>query len=103
MRMTPKEIDEQMWKALDEVSDETGELELNEHWLLRYEGWSSSCFPTRLPENFFVNYATRQSPKIHKEWNAEMNQRGYKAIELGHDENLGLYGVTYALYQRRTK
>ena len=99
----PKEIDQQMQETLDEVSDETGELQLNDAWLLKYEGWSASCFPPKLPENFFVSYAIRQSPKIHREWNAEMKQRGYKAIELGHDENLSLYGVTYALYKRRTK
>jgi len=99
----PKEIDQQMWETLDEVSDETGELQLNDAWLLKYEGCSASCFPPKLPENFFVNYAIRQSPKIHKEWNAEMTKRGYKAVMLGHDENLGLYGVTYVLYKRTTK
>ena len=98
--MIPKEIDEQMWNALNEVSDETGELQLNKHWLLRYEGWSSSCFPSKLPENFFISYAIRQSTTIHKDWNAEMTKRGYKAVSLGHDENLGLYGITYALYWR---
>lgn len=44
-----------------------------------------------------------QSPKIHKEWNAEMTKRRYKAAMIGHDVHLGLYGVTYALYQRRPK
>ena len=67
---------------------------------MKYEGWSSSCFPPKLPENFFVSYAIRQSPKIHKEWNAEMTKRGYRPVTLGHDENLGLYGVTYALYKK---
>ncbi len=99
--MIPKDIDGQMWQTLNEISDETGELQLDEHWLLRYEGWSPTCFPTKLPENFWVNHAIRQSSKIHKEWNAEMQQRGYKATMLGHDEHLGLYGVTYALYQGR--
>ena len=99
--MIPKHIDEQMWNTLDEISDEVGELELDEHWLLKYEGWSANCFPPKLPENLFVNYTIRQSPKIHKEWSAEMKQRGYKPITLGHDENLGLYGITYALYKRR--
>ena len=101
--MIPKEIDEQMWETLDEISDETGELELSEHWMLKYEGWSPECFPPKLPENFFVNYAIRQSPKIHREWNVEMTRRGYKAVMLDHDEHLGLYGVTYALYKRRIK
>jgi len=100
--MIPEHIDEQMWNALDEVSDETGELELDGH-ILKYEGWSPSCFPSKLPENFFVSYAIRQSSKIHKEWNAEMQKRNYKLVIADHDENLGLYGVTYALYQRRTK
>jgi len=101
--MIPNYIDEQMWSTLDEISDETGELQLDENWLLRYEGWGAECFPPKLPENFFVNYAIRQSPKIHKEWNTEMTKRGYRTIMIGHDENLGLYGVTYALYKRRTK
>ena len=93
-------IPKEMWEILDQISDETGELQLNEHHVLRYEGWSPSCFPPKLPENFFVNYAIRQSPKIHKEWNAEMNKRGYKTIMTGHDENLSLYGCTYALYKK---
>ena len=99
----PKEIDQQMQETLDEISDETGELQLNDAWLLKYEGWSASCFPPKLPENFFVNYAIRQSPKIHKEWGTEMKQRGYKPMLADHDEHLGLYGVTYALYKRTPK
>jgi len=99
--MIPRHIDEQITETLNEVSDEVGELELD-GYILRYEGWSSSCFPSKLPENFFVSYAIRQSSKIHREWNTEMTKRGYKAVSLGHDENLGLYGVTYALYKRRT-
>ena len=99
----PKEIDQQMREVLDQISDETGHTLLNNQYLLKYEGWSASCFPPKLPENFFVNYAIRQSPKIHKEWNTEMTKRGYKAVMLGHDENLGLYGVTYVLYKRTTK
>ena len=95
-------IPKEMWEILDQISDETGEHQLDNNYILRYEGWSPSCFPPKLPENFFVNYAIRQSPKIHKEWSAEMTKRGYKAIMIGHDENLALYGVTYALY-RRTK
>jgi len=91
-----------MWQTLDEISDETGELELN-GYILKYEGWSASCFPPRLPENFFVSYAIRQSPKIHKEWNAEMQKRGYKSVTLEHNKNLGLYGITYALYKRGVK
>ena len=67
---------------------------------MKYEGWSSSCFPPKLPENFFVSYAIRQSPKIHKEWNAEMTKRGYRPVTLGHDEHLALYGCTYALYKK---
>ena len=100
--MIPEDINTQMWNILDEISDEVGHTHLGNNYVLKYEGWSPSCFPPTLPENFFVNYAIRQSPKIHKEWNAEMTKRGYKAIELGHDEHLGLYGITYALY-RRTK
>ena len=98
--MIPKTIDEQVWKTLDEVSDETGELKLD-GYVLKYEGWSASCFDLRFKyDESMRNYASRQSPKIHREWNAEMTKRGYKAVMLGHDEHLGLYGVTYALYRR---
>lgn len=101
--MIPKHIDQQMWETLEQVSDETGELKLDEHWLLKYEGWSPTCFPSTLPENFWINYATRHSPKIHKEWNVELQNRGYKAVMFGYDEHLGLYGVTYALYQKERR
>ena len=97
--MIPKNVETQMWSALDEISDEAGELELDKY-VLKYEGWSPMCFPTKLPENFWANYAARQSPKIHKEWNTQMLQRGYKSVLHGHDEHLGLYGVTYALYKK---
>ena len=102
--MIPKTIDEQMWETLDDISDEAGEFQLDERWLLKYEGWSAGCFPPRLKtEEAMINYAIRQSPKIHKEWNTELTKRGYKALMIGHDEHLGLYGVTYALYRRVTK
>ena len=98
--MIPKHIDEQMWKTLDEISDETGELELDSY-ILKYEGWSSSCFDLRFKyEESMRNYAAGQSPKIHKERNAIMRRRGYKAVTLGHDEHLALYGLTYALYKK---
>ena len=96
----PKEIDQAMWEVLDQISDETGHTLLNNQYLLKYEGWSPSCFPPKLPENFFVSYAIRQSPKIHKEWNAEMTKRGYKVVLADHDEHLALYGCTYALYKK---
>ena len=99
--MIPKYIDSQVWEALDQISDETGELKLDENWLLKFEGWGPNCFPPKLPENFCTAYAVKQAPKIHKEWNAEMHRRGYKAAALEHDEHLGLYGVTYAVYHKR--
>ncbi len=98
----PKAITEQIWKTLDEVSDETGELELDGGYLLKYEGWGASCFDSRFKyDESMKNYAATQSPKIHKEWNTEMRRRGYEPLTLGHDMHSGLYGVTYALYKRQ--
>jgi len=91
----------QIREVLDQISDETGERKLDENWLLKFEGWSPNCFPSKLPQNFWIAYAIKQAPKIYKEWNAEMSRRGYKAVMLEHDEHLGLYGVTYALYHKR--
>ena len=93
-------IHEQLQDALDQVSDETGELELDGH-ILKYEGWSPVCIPTHYKSTqAMINYGIRQSSKIHKEWDKEMHKRGYKALYHEHDEHRGLYGVTYALYRR---
>ena len=94
----PKHVDEQMWNVLDQLSDETGEVELNCYTLM-YESYSPICFPPKLPENFWRHVAAQREPTLIREWNAKKHQ---KPIVQGHDEHLGLYGVTYALY-RRTK
>jgi len=99
--MIPKAINARMCEVLDEISDEVGELSLDNLHLLKYEGWSDVCIPSHYKsEHAMINYGIRQSPKIHKEWNAEMAKRDYKAVMLEHDKHLGLYGVTYALYRR---
>jgi len=102
--MIPSHIDDQMWRSLYEISDETGELSLDTHYLLKYEGWSAACIPPHYKtEQAMINYGIRQAPKIWKEWDAEMRNRNYTPINHGHDENQGLYGVTYALYKRSRK
>lgn len=94
-------IVEEMWELLNQVSDETGEQRLKGGYVLKYEGWSSICIPTRYKnEEAMRNYGTRQSDKILTEWRRVMIRRGYGVVEEGHDERLGLYGVTYALYRR---
>lgn len=91
-----------MWETLNQISDEVGGLKLDDNWTLRYEGWGRTCIPAHYKtEEAMTNYAIRQAPKIWKEWNTKMRRRGYKPILQEHDEHLGLYGVTYALYERR--
>ena len=101
----PKHIDEQMWQTLDEISDEIGHTPLGDDYVLFFEGWSPECFPSFVggDEQDMINYAIDFAPKVHREWNAKMRPMGYKRVLHGHDENLGLYGITYALYKRSTK
>jgi len=100
----PEDIDTQMWKALDEISDEVGHIPLGNNYVLFFEGWSPECFPSFVEnEQDMIDYAIDFAPKIWKEWNDKMLPLGYKCITHEHNENLGLYGVTYALYRRRTK
>lgn len=93
---TPKHIQELMREILDEISDETGETNLGEGYILKYEGWSPMCFPKR-PS---TRYAEQQALKIHKEWREFMHKRNYMVVDEGHDSHQGLYGVTYALYKK---
>ena len=99
-------FDEQIRDTLDQISDESGEFELNgptgQQYVLKYEGWSPTCIPVAYTasEQSMKDYGVRQSSKIHREWDNEMHKRGYRAVYHEHDEHLGLYGVTYALYRR---
>ena len=110
-----------LWDILGEVSDETGEEELGEGYLLKYEGWSEICFIQILPnlqielrrkninvksrksikeiEEDFYKYAEVESYKIiEDEWKPGLEKRGYLFIEGGYD-NGGLYGRTWALFK----
>ena len=101
--MIPKAIDEQMWKALDQISNEVGHTPLGDNYVLFFEGWSPECFPSFVSggdEQDMIDYAIDFAPKVHKEWKVKMHKQGYRCVLTGHDEHLGLYGVTYALYQR---
>ena len=101
--MIPKIIDEQMWSILDEISDEVKHEPLGDNYVLFFEGWSPECFPSFVTggdEQDMLDYASDFAPKVWKEWNTKMRPLGYKCIMHGHDEHLGLYGITYALYRK---
>lgn len=103
----PAYIMDHMNSILDTISDEVGEeyLDLDHEYLLKYEGWSTICIPSEHwgTEEEMRNYGISESSKVHLEWRAEMLQRGYVEVIEEHDENLGLYGVTYALYRKKLK
>ena len=95
--MIPQNVRDYFQETLDEISDETGQ-ETKGRYLLKYEGWSPSCFPPHLKhDNALYNYAARQTPKIIKEWQQALPH--YKLLESGYIEEQGLYGVTYAILQ----
>jgi len=102
MNSVPQTITDEMWETLDSVSDETGEQELSNRYILKYEGWSPSCFPAAVTsEGAMRSYAVGHSDAVLQEWRQAMRKRGYRATsEEAHDSNLGLYGVTYALYEK---
>jgi len=95
--MIPQNVRDYFQEILNEVSDEVGQ-ETKGRYLLKYEGWSPNCFPAHLRhDEAMFNYATRQTPKIVKEWQQSLPR--YKLLESDHQEETGLYGVTYAIFQ----
>jgi len=82
-------------KFLDEISDEVGEVE----FVLKYEGWSPTCFPDMLDEVQYEDYAEMESYRIIDAWNKSMLEGGYAYVDGGYREG-GLYGVTWALYRK---
>ena len=99
----PASITNEMWEVLDSISDEVGEQPIEDRYLLKYEGWSPSCFPSSIrTEGAMRNYASERTPSVLREWDSNMRKRGYVPTqERAYDDHLGLYGVTYALYRRR--
>lgn len=115
-----------IWKwildTLEEVSDEIGEEDLGEGYLLKYEGWGGICVEkVRLKievqqkrkgidilrdlaqeerEKAYYEYAKEQGYKIiDDEWKPELKGRGYCFIDGGYNAG-GLYGRTWALFKK---
>lgn len=121
------EIDRQIFEILADVSDEIGEAQIDDGYLLKYEGWGGFCV-----EEVWANVENKQKESgidndsesakaeresacykhaadqttsiIENEWIPEMKKRGYVFIDGGYDEG-GLYGRTWALFKelRRRK
>ena len=122
---TPPRIWNLVWDKLEEVSDENGEDELGEGYLLKYEGWGGVCVEevwVRVEEKqkrqgkgvyseeaeeereeACYEYAEEQSYKIiDRGWKPELRKRGYCFIEGGYDAG-GLYGRTWVLFKKETR
>ena len=118
----PPRIWELVWEILEEISDESGEDNLGNSYLLKYEGWGGHCVEkiwdkvTEKQGIIGINinsqeakeeggeacheYAREQSYKIiNDEWKPQLMVRGYRFIEGGYD-NGGLYGRTWALFTK---
>lgn len=120
------EIPEKIWDeveaVLHEVSDEIGEDNLGEEYLLKYEGWSGFCVHETwtnigveqlrtgtddesneaegMIEEACYEYAEDQSYKIiEDEWKSELSKRGFYFVDGGYDSG-GLYGRTWALFKK---
>ena len=121
MKSSP-EIWEKVWNSLEEISDESGEDDLGEGYLLKYEGWSGVCVEEvwakveerqkregmdikseeaeEEREEACYEYAEEQSYKIiDDEWKPELKERGYRFIDGGYDWG-GLYGRTWAIFKK---
>jgi hypothetical protein len=115
---SPK-VCERLWNTLEEISDESGEDDLGEGYLLRYEGWGGVCVEkvwsemeaeqvrSRIDiegmeaeerETTCYEYAEKESYKIiDDEWEPQLKERGYHFICGGYEHG-GLYGRTWALF-----
>ncbi len=121
----PAEIWEQIWNNLGDVSDEIGEDDLGNGYILKYEGWGGFCVETIWGnveatqkrkgmnicseearderEEACYQYAEDQSYDIlETEWIPQLRERGYLLIDGGYDEG-GLYGRTWALFKALSK
>ena len=127
-RINPEGIESpsEIWKlvsdTLEEISDESGDEDLGEGYLLKYEGWSGVCVEEVWveveakekgrgidiwseeaegeSEQACYEYAEEQSYKIiDDEWKPELKGRGYHFIAGGYDHG-GLYGRTWALFKK---
>ncbi len=111
-----------VWEILDEISDESGEDDLSEGYLLKYEGWGGVCGEEvwakveeeqermgivieseeaeEEREEACFKYAEEQSYKIiEDEWKPKLKESGYRFLNGGYDDG-GLYGRTWALFKK---
>jgi len=101
----PHKIWRWVWDTLEEISDEVGTEENEEH-LLAYEGWSGLCVskvfdPTKSDEeneDTYYKFAEEQSNEVIEEW-IEKHKDHHYLIDFGY-ESSGLYGVTWALFKK---
>ncbi len=112
----------EVWDFMSDVSDEVGEAEVGDGYLLKYEGWGGFCAENVWAdaenkqrnsgvdvnsenakaerENTCYEYAANQSGGIiDDEWIPELKKRGYLFIDGGYDEG-GLYGRTWTLFKK---
>jgi len=120
----PHRIWRQIWAILEEISDETGEENIDEEYLLKYEGWGGACVENiwlkvesvqkemgmdieseeakEERERSCYEFAEEQSSNIiNQEWIPELKSRGYKFITGGYDCG-GLYGKTWAVFMQKS-
>ena len=99
-----------MQDILAEVSDEIGEEDLGDGYLLKYKGWDGACIDEiwnsfeeeQEREDASYQYAEDQSYIIiSNEWKPELKHRGYTFIDGGYDSG-GLYGRTWALFKKKS-
>jgi hypothetical protein len=106
----PQDVLDWMWSILGTVSDEVG-TEAYGDYLLAFEGWSGICIsevwdeelPTEENEERAYAYAEEESEKILEEWKEMYEPEGYVFIDGGYERDLGLYGVTWALFWKRRR
>ena len=95
----PDEIWSEVYRTLDQVSDECGAEILSNGCILKYEGWSGFC-ASELPEDEIAGYAEDQSHLIiDREWIPKMAKRKYKIIDGGYIPQ-GLYGIIWAIFRK---
>lgn len=119
-KVPPPKVWRRVRDTLEEISDDSGEDDLGEGYLLRYEGWGGVCVEKvwskteaeqvrrgidiegdeakEERETACNEYAEKESYKIiEDEWEPQLKERGYRFICGGYDHG-GLYGRTWALF-----
>lgn len=101
----PDQIWTEVYRTLDQISDEVGQEEISNGDILKFEGWSPNCFTHLLAkgigdESSLIEYAENQTQVIiYKEWAPQMAKRRYKIIQGGYIPG-ALYGITWAIFRR---